>query len=139
MGASLALVLLGCSKTAESVCASDAELVIEDFIGAMDSGDATAADAVFADNSFGWFSETPGRLDPEARQRDTLTEYLEGRIQQGASYELTSFSFTGYRETSGLGDFGLVLTNESNERIDAKGAIDCDTGKIIVLSLGRPQ
>lgn len=138
VGASAAFLVASCSTSAESTCADSAEAAVTGFTEAIESGDAAVADGFFAEaGGFAWYSEAPGRLDPEARRRDTLSEYLAGRIAQGARLELRSFTFT--REAGALGHFGFLLRNEAGERINGKGAVTCETGKLAVLSLGSPE
>ena len=133
-----AVIVVGCSSSTEPRCAATAETAVNGFIEALESGDAALADGFFSDTDFGWFSETPGRLDLEARLRDTLFDYLTVRIADGARFELASFDFTGRTAGSDMGNFGFVLRNEAGSRLNSKGAVNCETGKIIVLSLGLP-
>lgn len=137
IGASLAFLVVACAAGSERTCSAEARSAVDAFVGAMNTGDAAAAEAVFAEVGFNWFSEAPHRVDPAARQRDTLANYLADRVAVGARYQLTSFDFNG--ETGGLGNFGLVLINESQERVDGKGAIDCDSAQIVAMSLGQPH
>jgi hypothetical protein len=50
-----------------------------------------------------------------------------------------SFSFNDYRKVDDTGNFGFVLRNEAGSRIAGKGAVACETGKIIVWSMGPPE
>jgi len=136
--AAMALVA-SCSSSPGVACASSAEAAVVGFTEATSAGDASTADSLFSQDRFGWFSETPGRLDPEARNRDTLLAYLSERVMEGARYELVSFSFNGYREADDTGNFGFILRNEAGSRIFGKGAVACETGKIIVWSMGSPE
>ncbi len=142
----VSLLMIGCTTspadTTSSSADSECEAVVEDsitgFFAALNSGDPVHAASFFADMDFGTFAEAPSRVNPEASNRDTLLPYLTQRLAEGASFELVTLDYNG---TSGnnLGNFGVVLRNEVDSDVIGLGAVDCDSGRIIILGLGEPE
>jgi hypothetical protein len=103
--------------------------------------DATAHVASKAD--FRWYSvgtdESPGaRNGPASQDRATLGGYLAGRASADEAWSLRSFTFYG-RQASG-GSFQMTLRRtatdiEGQQTFRGKGALDCSSGRIIVISI----
>ena len=133
-----ALSIVSCSSSTEqTACASASEEAVAGFAEAMTSGDAVAADSFFADDLH-FFSEMPNRVNSDADNRDTVLAYLAQRIADGAHYELATFEYNGLSGNN-IGNFGLELRNEDDNTVSGKGAVHCQTGKIIALGLGSPE
>ena len=155
------LVSVGCSNSAESTvslpgstspttetvtappsCSAQAVRdSVERFVAAMNERDVAAADAAVAPKpQFQWFSVDPERLNAAAYDRSSLREFLEAQVTAGQQIELISFTFTSFRDEDRTGNFGFRLAqrSEAEQPMEAvgKGAIDCDTGLIMVWSVG---
>ncbi len=155
------LVAIGCSDSGESTAslpdattvatgsatssppcgANEARDSVERLIAAMNIGDAPSADALVARTPrFQWFSVNPERLNADASDRASLGEFLSAQVAVGQQTELISFSFTFYRAEDHTGNFAFRLSQRSAEaqptEAAGKGAIDCDTGLIMVWTVG---
>ena len=114
---------------------------VERFVAAMNAGDVAAADAAVAPKSqFGWFSVDPERLNDAAHDRASLREFLAAQVTAGQQVKLISFNFTSFRNEDQTGHFGFRLAQRSGAEPPTeavgKGAIDCDTGLVMVWSVG---
>jgi hypothetical protein len=82
----------------------------------------------------------PERLNGDASDRASLREFLGAQVTVGQQTELISFSFTFYRAEDRTGNFAFRLSQRSPEaqptEADGKGAIDCNTGLIMVWTVG---
>lgn len=114
-----------------TVCAEAAiSSRVRDFIDAYDRGESGLADRFFAPApSFKWYSENGLREGPAAYDRTTLDAYLAKREREGDRLELMSVT------PSADGNFGFVV-RRAGELAESKGALDCQTGRFIVWSLG---
>jgi hypothetical protein len=134
------LVLAGGSWIAIQVqtdCEALARQAIFGYSDALNAGDAVLAADAFADTGdFVWYSD-PTRVGDDARNRDSLSDYLADRIAQDVKLRILFFDFNAESPVvNGLGHFGLYAFNESWELISGKGAVSCGTGKVAVLSIG---
>lgn len=121
----------------QSDCEAAARLAFFGYTEALNSGDGVLAAQYFADaGNFSWYSEKPGRLNDDARLRDSLADYLSDRAAQDARLRVLFFDFNGESSPNVLGHFGFYALNESWEMISGKGAVSCATGKVAVLSIG---
>ena len=114
---------------------------VERLVAAIDVEDAAAVDAVVASEPrFQWFSVNPERLDADASDRASLREFLGAQVAASQEAELISFDFTFYRAEDRTGNFAFRLAQHSREaqptEAAGKGAVDCDTGLIMVWSVG---
>ena len=136
----MALVVAGGSWIAIQVqteCEAVARQAIFGYSDALDAGDAVLAAQAFSDSAgFSWYSENPARVGDDARNRDSLSDYLADRIAQEAKLRILFFDFNAESPVNVLGHFGFYAFNESWELISGKGAVSCDTGKVTVLSIG---
>ena len=155
------LVSVGCSNSGESTVSMSGSVTpttetvaappscsaqgvrdsVERLVAAMNEGDVTAADAAVAPKpQFQWFSVDPERLNAAAYDRGSLREFLEAQVTAGQQTELIFFSFTSFRVEDRTGHFGFRLAQRSQAEQPTeavgKGAIDCDTGLIMVWSVG---
>ena len=124
------------SCTAKNVKAS-----VERFIGAMNEGNVADAEAMVAPSlRFGWFSVNTERLGRDAYNRSTLGAYLTSRVEAEEQNALVEFDFSSYRAEDRTAHFAFRFAQHSSDYGDAtvvgKGTIDCDTGLIIVWSVG---
>ena len=130
------------SATAFPPCgANEARDSVERLVAAMNIGDAPAANALVAPTPrFQWFSVNPERLNADASDRASLGEFLGAQVAVGQQTELISFSFTFYRAQDRTGNFAFRLSQRGVEaqptEAAGKGAIDCDTGLIMVWTVG---
>ena len=94
------------------------------------------ADRFFApEDRFQWFYDAVTRHGEEAQDRSSLDSYLAQQHTSGDSLQLMNFSFNGYRSEDNTGHFEMVLSR-SELVLEGKGAIDCDSGKIMVWVVG---
>ena len=127
---------------APPLCGADeVRASVERLITAMNVGDAAAADAVVAPKPrFQWFSVDPERSNSDATDRASLREFLGAQVAAGQQTELISFDFTFYRAEDRTGNFAFRLAQRSSEaqptEAAGKGAVDCDTGLIMVWTVG---
>jgi hypothetical protein len=138
----MCLLLIACSgsTTAESStpggpnCSPDAVgAIVDSFVTAYNGGQTGLTDRFFAEpDRFQWYSENHYRNNDEARDRSTLEAYLARRHSEGHRLELTHFAFGAYRDVDRTGHFTFVAADAATPV--GKGAIDCDTGRIMVWS-----
>jgi hypothetical protein len=138
----MCLLVMACSgsTTAESPtpdgpnCSPDAVGgIVDSFVAAYNGGQTGLTDRFFAGpDRFEWYSEDPYRNNDEARNRSTLDTYLARRHSEGHRLELTNFAFGAYRDVDRTGHFTFVAADAAT--LGGKGAIDCDTGRIMVWS-----
>lgn len=112
---------------------------VEGFIAALNSGEVKGADLVewyiTPIGAFGWFG-TPDRPFPgPGSDFTTLAAYFTSFTEAGHEWRLLSFDYNGWDAVTGAhfeveieGTFGGDVTGIQS----AKGAIDCDSGKIAV-------
>lgn len=118
---------------------------IDRLIAALNAGDAGGADAaIAAEPRFVWFSVDPERLSmTAASDRSTLRSFLDGKIATSVQYEIANLDVASERGSDRSRSFNFEMI----ERIDgqpptharSRGAVDCDTGLIMVLSVGTRE
>jgi hypothetical protein len=119
------------------------------FAAAFSAGDLRRLDALFAHDSFGWYSSGPPgeRFTPDAQKRETLIRYFAARHRQHDRIRLVSYRFNGYEKLRVIGHFELTFARRAGDYREGeefesvgKGAIDCSSSPIrfMVLSLGGP-
>lgn len=126
--------------------APGAAALVRGFFAALTERRVRDLDAYFAPATrFQWYSNgaAPGvRLDQAAADRGTLLGYLLRRQGRHERFAVTWFKFNGYRASDRTGHFGLRLHRaaddlpEGSQRLSGKGAVDCDSGKLMVVSIG---
>ncbi len=114
---------------------SNVQRSVERLVDALNTSDLAAADdAVASEPRFQWFSADPERIGVnESSDRSTLRQFFADQTASGYEYEVTSLDVNFYRSTDRTGNFQFELSDRSG-----KGAIDCDTGLIMVWTMG-PQ
>lgn len=120
----------------EISCASDVTLAaVGDFLDAYNDGESDLTERFFTTpERFQWYSERPQRLNDAAFDRSTLDAYLAMRHAEGDRLDLYGFDYNGYRAEDRTGHFSFVVSRSDGTTAMGKGAIDCDTGKIMVWS-----
>jgi len=107
------------------------------YTDALNSGEPMLAEQFLADGgSFSWYSENPSRVGAEARDRESLADYLSSRVEQHARLRVLFFDFNAEAPVGVLGQFGFYAINESRDFMTGKGAVSCETGQLTVLSIG---
>lgn len=119
--------------------------LVQGFVNSFDRGDIKQLDQLFGRTGrFQWYStDAPGqRIDPEARDRDSLIAYFEKRHEVHERLTLRSLSFNG--RSASFGHFSFELVRSADDRLPptpyvGKGAIDCDQtpGTLVVWSMAR--
>lgn len=114
---------------------------LESLFEAITDGDVDAADAMVVDEPrFAWFSIDPIRMNDDAYDRDSLEPFLKRATETGLVIELIDVAVAPYRAADNTGNFNMELRwGDTDRPIEArigKGAIDCATGKLMVLSIG---
>jgi len=121
----------------QTECEAAARHAFLGYTHALNSGDPVVAEQFFAaGGSFSWYSENPSRVGDDARDRDSLGDYLGNRVAQDARLRVLFFDFNAEAPSGVLGHFGFYAVNESRDFISGKGAVSCETGELTVLSTG---
>lgn len=115
---------------AQGCGAQDAQGLVEQFIANFNAGDVAGVDRLVAPpKTFQWYStDGPGeRLDPQARNRTSLLEYVAVRHTQHKRLELRRIQFNGVTGAFGNFEFDLIRTADDllPTAYSGKGAIDC--------------
>lgn len=118
-------------------CEAAARQAFFGYADALNAGEATLAAQAFAEGgNFSWYSENPSRVGDDARDRDSLGDYLGDRVALDARLHVLFFDFNAEAPANGLGHFGFYAFNESWDLISGKGAVNCEAGTLRVLSVG---
>jgi hypothetical protein len=116
------------------------------YVAAFNAGRVTDLDEYFAPvPRFMVYGVLPpaGRWGDRARDRAGLLDYLRRRQARHERIELTWIEVTGDPVTDDIGNFALRGRRTADDlpgrqRLLGKGAIDCDTHKLIAVGIGRP-
>jgi hypothetical protein len=113
------------------------------FFDAFNRGDASAID--YVDPSEGWYSVTDGRRRHFVTySRHGLPEYFARRHRRGERLRLLEVDVSYAR---GLGHVAYLIERRADDlrhlgimhtRAIGKGALNCETGQIVVWSMGMP-
>jgi hypothetical protein len=133
--------------TAPQACtAQGTTALVKGFFGALSSGRVLALNEFFAPvPRFRWYSVSapPGvRLNRSAMDRGTLLGYLARRQGSHERIDVEQVTFNGYRATDHTGHFAMELRRRADDvsggwqRLSGKGAVDCGSGKLMVVSIG---
>jgi hypothetical protein len=96
---------------------------------------------------FQWYSNgvRPGvRVNQAARDRGTLLAYLRQRQSKRERVVVEAVDFNGDRGGDRTAHFGMVLRRAADDlpggsqRLLGKGAVDCDSEGLMVVSIGVP-
>jgi hypothetical protein len=109
------------------------------FVAAYDVGDPNLMRFMAPTPRFMWYIDrTAGRQ--QVGLRETLTAFFAARHAAGDRLSWRQFRFNGYRTSDRTGNFvGELWRNERGRAprlLPVKGAIDCDTQRIMVFSIG---
>jgi hypothetical protein len=117
---------------------------IVEFLDAVNRGDAAGA-ASHADPARGWYSVSEGRRRHfVTTERGALAGYFARRHRRGERLRLLQLDVSF---ANGLGQVAYLLDRRADDlrRLGVrttiavgKGAVDCDTGEIVVWSTGMP-
>jgi hypothetical protein len=134
-----ALLISACAESesaepgAYSCTAEGVTGFVESFVLAYNEGAPDLADRFFAGpDRFQWYSENAYRNNEAAYDLSTLDAYLASRHAAGHRLVINGLYFVEYRAQDHTGHFTFVA--EHARSVAGKGAIDCDTGKIMVWS-----
>jgi hypothetical protein len=122
---------------------------VKGFFAALSTGRVRTLDGFFAPASrFQWYANgvAPAlRLGTEARERGSLLGYLQRRQARHERIEVDSVDFNGYRDADRTGNFGMLLRRTAGDipggpqLLGGKGAVDCDSHRLMVVAIGvRP-
>jgi hypothetical protein len=113
----------------------------------MAAGRVRELDGFFAPApQFKWYANSvpPGvREGDRAMDRGSLLAYLRQRQASHERLEVTWFHGPGDPVAYGLGHFGMKLRRTADDLpggpqpLAGKGAVDCDTHKLVVLAIGE--
>lgn len=121
--------------TPQSCQPTNVQSTVEHLIDALNNSDPAAADATVASEPrFEWFSVDPDRLGTDSYDRSSLRQFFEDLAGSEPEFEIVSLDFNFYRQTDRSRNFEFQLADRRG-----KGAIDCDTGLIVVWSMGAPE
>ena len=133
--ASSAVTSAAVTTTAAGPCTDDAAMgrVVRAFLAAYNAGEAGLADRFFAPaGTFRWYSEYGRRQGGAAYDRSTVDRYLATRHAEGDRLTLVRLTRSGES-----GDFGFWVRHAGAAGpVLSKGAVDCATGRFVVLSVG---
>ena len=138
-------IAFGQSDAPEGCQPDDVGRLVVQFFEAFNAGNvATRVDEFIAPaSSFGWFSVQGigERLNNDAYDRESLGDYLQRRSETGEKLRLIAMD-TEYEQARNVTHIAYnVERNAPDQRNGAavvvgKGAIDCESGKIMVWSMG---
>jgi hypothetical protein len=111
-------------------------------VAAFNRGDRTGLDAAFDATGFRWYSASDGRRNRTVFDRARLLPYFAARHRRHERLTLRWFRFNSVTQRS-YGNFEYRLTRRADDlaggrpvRYAGKGAVSCETGRIIVWSMG---
>jgi hypothetical protein len=120
--------------------------LVKGFFAALSQGRVGDLERFFAPPvRFQWYSNgvEPGvRLDEPARDRSTLLGYLQQRQAMREHIVVEAVDFNGYRDADRTAHFRMLLRRAADDipggprQLGGKGAVDCDTGRLMVISIG---
>ena len=138
-------VAFGQSDAPDGCQPDDAGRLVIGFFEALDVGNiATQVDEFIAPvSSFGWFSVQGigERLNDDAGDRESLGGYLQRRADVGEKLRLVAMD-TEYERARNITHIAYNIEREAPDKqhgaqvVVGKGAIDCESGKIMVWSMG---
>jgi hypothetical protein len=121
--------------------------LLERFFAALSTGQVRDLDAFFAPaGRFMWYANSvrPAlRLNSSARDRGSLLGYLQRRQAAHERIELDSVDVNGYRASDRTAHFGMLLRRSADDisgspqLLAGKGAVDCDTQRLMVVAIGN--
>lgn len=138
-------VAAGQSDAPEGCQPVDVGRLIVGFFEAFNSGNVAARvdEFVAPAGSFGWFSVqgVGERLNNDASDRASLSSYLQLRADAGEKLRLVAMD-TAYERARNVAHIAYNVQRSAPDGLEGtavvvgKGAIDCESGKITVWSMG---
>jgi hypothetical protein len=134
---------------APACTAAATRTVVKGFFAALSAGRVRDLEGFFAPaGRFMWYANSvrPGlRVNEDALDRGSLLGYLQGRQARHERITVDSVDFNGYRDSDRTGHFGMLLRRTADDipggpqLLGGKGAVDCDSQRLIVVAIGvRP-
>ena len=134
---------------ASACTAKGTAAILEGFFAALSAGRVRDLDAFFAPaGRFMWYANgvRPAlRLHGVARDRGSLLGYLQRRQAKHERIKVDSVDFNGYRASDRTAHFGMLLRRSADDirggrqLLGGKGAVDCDSHRLMVVATGsRP-
>lgn len=83
------------------------------------------------------------RADDQARDRASLLGYLQGRQARHERIVVDVVDFNGDRDADRTANFAMLLRRAADDirggwqRLGGKGAVDCDSHRLMVVAIGR--
>lgn len=116
--------------------ATHSEKALRDFFLAFDRGEPKLVGRFFTDEDrWIWWR------DPENMQQPVefaqLESYLRSIQERGVTLSLDSLRFTGFRASPRLGEFSFRLARAGVAAGNGKGAVDCKTGRLALVTIDR--
>jgi hypothetical protein len=133
-----------------SACTATATTaLLKGFFAVLSAGRVLDLDEFFAPASrFMWYANgvRPAlRLHSMARDRGSLLGYLQRRQAKHERIRVDSVDFNGYRASDRTAHFGMLLRRTADDipggpqLLGGKGAVDCDSQRLMVVAIGiRP-
>jgi hypothetical protein len=132
------------NRTEGSCTAASVKATLHRYYRSLSEGRLSDAVGQIAnEGDFVWYSVgtdgSPGaRNGPASRDRATLGRYLARRASADETWSLRSFTFNG--RWASAGNFQMTLRRtaadiEGQQTFRGKGALDCASGRIIVISI----
>ncbi len=141
-------VAIGQSDAPNGCGPDDVGHVIVGFFEAFNSGsiEGRVDEFVAPANRFAWFSVdgVGEHFDDDAKDRSTLGSYLQERSDAGERLRLVAMD-TEYEPARNITHIAYNIertepeTSEGARIVVGKGAIDCESGKIMVWSMGTSE
>jgi hypothetical protein len=142
------VVTAGAVARAAPVCTAAATArLVKGFFAALSAGRVRDLDAFFAPaERFQWYANgvPPGlRLGDAALDRGSLLGYLARRQARHERITVDAVDFNGYRAGDRTGHFAMRLRRTADDiprgrqLLGGKGAVDCDSRRLMVLGIGQ--
>jgi hypothetical protein len=109
------------------------ESLLNRFFAAFNSGNLDATEFFASEDRWIWWRDPNNMQDPLPYGH--LGSYLRTLQENGVILKLASFSFTGYRPSPRLGEFGFRLDRGDRPAGNGKGAVDCTSGLLALVTI----
>lgn len=109
------------------------EALLSRFFFAFNSGDVQIDDFLTSEDRWIWWRDPDNVAEPVPRA--DLQSYLRMLHANDVRLQLQSLSFTGYRASPRLGEFGLRLDRGDRPAGNGKVAVDCSTGLLALVTI----
>lgn len=109
------------------------EALLSRFFLAFNSGDVQIDNFLAPEDRWIWWRDPANVAEPVPRS--DLQTYLRTLHTNGVRFHLQSLTFTGYRTSPRLGEFGLRLDRGDKSPGDGKAAVDCGTGLLSLVTI----